>query len=121
MPKVTQDTELQERLKSFLLERGLSIPQAANELGVDRVSLWRFSTTGRALKSKRAEYKNALDRATSIKTETSAAVSFRENSVGSQVPIEDRELRRIRQACESVLRLLDVYEGRFNGSTYQRH
>lgn len=121
MPKVARDAELHERLKNFLLERGLSVAQAAKEFGVDRVSLWRFSATGKALENKKAEYKKALDRATSIKTETNTTVSFRENLVRSKVSIEDRELRRIRQACESVLRLLDVYEGRFSSSTYQRH
>lgn len=120
MPKVAQDVELQEQLNAFLRERGITPAKAAKEFGVDRVSLWRFSTTGKAREDKKAEYRNALARAAHQKSETSVAVSVKENRLGSQVSVGDRELRRIRQACECVLKLLDAYEVHFSGSADQR-
>ncbi len=112
MPKVAPDTALQNRLNAFLQERGISVAKAAKEFGFDRVSLWRFSNTGMARGDRRAEYKSALDRATCSESETNVAVAVKENGVRPQVSVGDRELRRIRQACECVLKLLDAYEGR---------
>lgn len=115
MPKVTQDVELQARLNEYLQVRGISVQRAATEFGVDRVSLWRFCTTGKARRDKRAEYRVALDRAMSLKSETSVSVEREVKKVKPKVSVGDRELRRIRQACESVLKLLDAYEGSLSG------
>lgn len=120
MPRVAQDVELQARLNEYLRARGISVPRAATEFGVDRVSLWRFSTTGKARRDKRAEYRDALDRAIYLKSETDVSVSHEVKKVKPEVSVGDRELRRIRQACESVLRLLDAYEGSLSGSAHQR-
>lgn len=120
MPKVAQDVELQTRLNEYLQARGISVPHAATEFGVDRVSLWRFCATGKARRDKRAEYRDALDRAMSVKSETAVAVAHEVNRVKPEVSVGDRELRRIRQACESVLKLLDAYEGNLSGSAHQR-
>ncbi|MEH6461715.1 hypothetical protein V7714_17620 [Chitinimonas sp. JJ19] len=108
MPKVVPDVELQTRLNAFIKQRGISIAKAAKEFEVDRVSLWRFSSTGRALDAQRTEYREALNRATQNQTETPRIVAL--PGAEQQVAVEAHELERIRQICESVLKLVDAYE-----------
>jgi len=115
MPKVEQDVSLQQRLNAFLVEVGMSVPEAAAAFGVNRISLWRFSRTGKALATRRDSYLRALDRATNVKRHSAVFVSDKDGKTMPKL-VGDRELLRIRKACESVLRLLDAYESQLGGS-----
>jgi|GEM_PF-6024773 len=112
VPKVAQDDELRTQLQQFIQASQMSIPQAARELGVDRVSLWRFLTTGKARKDRRQVYHASLARLRLEKTETKIPVSVSlPERVTTPLPVHARELRHIRRVCDSLLRMLDAYEG----------
>ena len=112
MPKVAQDDELRTQLQQFIQANEMSIPQAARELGVDRVSLWRFLSTGKARKDRRQVYHASLARLRLEKTETTSAGSVSLSKRATMPPpVHARELLHIRRVCDSLLRLLDAYEG----------
>jgi hypothetical protein len=111
MPKVQPDPGLQQELKSFMSLHG-SVAAAAIALDVDRTTLWRFLGTGRARLDIKEQYRNALDRL-KTNTATDVAVLVAETETEKERPtkeLKDRELHLIRQACESVLALIDAYQ-----------
>jgi hypothetical protein len=110
MPKVEQDRPLQSRLQEFVAKHG-SVRSAAQVLGVNHASLGRFLESGMAIAGTRREYSAALERE-AAKSGTTVAVPVADVAVGGRLQLAERELRQIRRTCESVLALLDAYEGR---------
>lgn len=108
MPKVEQDLPLQRRLQEFV-DRHRSVRSAAHLLGVNHSSLSRFLESGMAVAGTRREYSAALDRE-AARSETPVADSVADVAVSGH-RLAERELRQIRRTCESVLALLDAYEG----------
>lgn len=116
MPKCEVDPVLQDQMRRFMSENGLTVSGAAAQLGVDRTTFWRFCDSGRARDDTRALYREAL-----AKRNKDAAARVADDAVDTDVlavqarsavqgALADRELRLIRKACEGVLALLDVYE-----------
>lgn len=110
MPKVVPDGDLQTRVKLYIEARGISVRTAAERLGVSNSSLSRFCKTGMALDAKRLQYQLALDREVGHESETDNGGPAWDNRSVRPFLMDDRELRRIRQVCESVIKLLDAYE-----------
>ncbi|MGN6828579.1 hypothetical protein [Paucibacter sp. M5-1] len=118
MPKCDFDPVLQDQLKRYVSERMLSVRAAAAELDVEHSVLSRFIKLGKARADTKARFRAALrERAT--ETATAVAVSA-DSATGVRQLIRgdvlaERELRQIRSACESVLRLVDAYEAQLAG------
>lgn len=116
MPKCEVDSVLQDQVHRFVSEKGLTVNGAATLLGVNRTTFWRFHETGEALGSTRARIREAL-----ANRKKCTAASLADDAVGTNVSenqtsplrqgvLADRELKQIRNACEGVLALLNVYE-----------
>lgn len=116
MPKVVPDADLQTRVKLFIEEHQISVRAASARWGVSNSSLSRFCKTGMALDAKKSLYRRALEREVKRKSGTSGASTTWDNQHVQPLLVEDRELRRIRQACESVIKLLDAYESSLGGA-----
>ncbi len=121
MPKCAVDSVLLEQMHCFIRENRLTVSGAAARLGVDRTTLWRFCSSGKARDDTKALYQEAL-----LKRNVIAGGYVSDDAVdadalavqapsGSQGLLADRELKRIRRACEGVLALLDVYEAQQMG------
>lgn len=119
MPRCEVDSLLQDDVRRFVKESGLTVNGVATLLAVNRTTFWRFHETGEALTSTRARIREAL--ANRIKrTEGGVAdgavhqvdrgASMRLERARLQGSLTGRELRQIRKACEGVLMLLNVYE-----------
>lgn len=123
MPKCEVDSALQEQVRRFMSENGLTVSGAAVRLGVGRTTFWRFCDSGRARSDTRALYREALEKrnintATNVADSTDSLVG--QARIAMQGGLADSELRLIRKACESVLALLDVYEAQSLGKEIER-
>lgn len=121
MPKCEVDSVLLEKMHRFMRENRLTVSGTAAMLGVDRTTLWRFCDSGRARDDTKALYQEALSKRNTIAggcvsddAVDAGALAVQARS-GLQGLLADRELRRIRRACEGVLALLDVYEAQQMG------
>ena len=122
MPKCEIDLALQEQLRLFQSENRLSVSGAAEKLGVERSTLWRFCNSGRARDDTRAVYREALAKFSSNAAADVADVADVAVNVDAgqprrvlQASFADSELGLIRRTCETVLALLDAYEARASG------
>jgi hypothetical protein len=117
MPKCPGDFALQDQMRRFIHERGLTVCGAADLLEVDRTTLWRFCRTAMAREDTRARYRVALANcnenvAVAVADNVQAVGPVSQPSSPVQGALAVRDLRQIRRACEGVLALLDVYESR---------
>lgn len=112
MPKVAPDVDLQKRVLLFIKEQEISVRKVAQRWSVSNSSLSRFCKTGMALDAMRFQYRRALDREVRRKNETNGTSLNGDNRHVQPLLVRDHEMRRIRLACESVIKLLDAYEGR---------
>lgn len=116
MPKCEVDTLLQDQVRHFVSENGLTVNGAATLLGVNRTTFWRFHETGGALSSTRSRIREALanrnKHATVRVTDDAVRAGERRHQARSlpRGARANRELKQIRKACEVVLALLNVYE-----------
>lgn len=105
-------------MRRFISEHRLSVSGAAAMFGVERSSLWRFCQSGMARGDTKARYREALaTRATKSATGVAdfAQLPASQPLLGTQELLGERELRRIRAACEGVLALLNAYEAQSGG------
>jgi acylphosphatase len=121
MPKVAPDLSLQKQVQLYIQEQEISVRKVAELWGVSNSSLSRFCKTGKALEVQRRQYRRALERDAGQKRGTNGAAVTEDNGEVQPLVIGDSELRRIRQACESVLKLLDAYERNFDGAKSTGH
>lgn len=116
MPKCEADHVLQDQVRRFMKENGLSASGAAGKLGVDRTTFWRFCDSGRAHKNTRILYREALENRNKNATNFDVNDAIETDTLAGQVllaargVLADHELKLIRKACEGLLALLDVYE-----------
>lgn len=113
MPKCEVDLVLQGQLRLFMSENRLSVSGAAEELGVERSTFWRFCQSGRARGDTRALYREALSKCSNDAVGDAADVADVSPGSVSRVlrsGLAGLELKRIRRACETVLALLDICE-----------
>lgn len=118
MPKCEVDLVLQGRLRLFMSENRLSVSGAAERLGVERSTFWRFCQSGRARGDTRALYREALEKCSSDAVGGVADVAdFDTGAAGRalRAGLAGLELRRIRRVCETVLALLDICEAQASG------
>lgn len=116
MPKCEPDHALQDQVRRFMNEKGLTISGAAVKLEVERTNFWRFCNSGKARDDTKALYRKALEKCNKHSA-TNVAVNEIKSDVlsiqvrpASQGALADSELKLIRKACEGILALLDVYE-----------
>lgn len=113
MPKCATDPVLLEQMIDFIREHQLTVSAAATHLGVDRTTLWRFCTSGKAREDTKALYRESLIKCNTI-TATNTAhhkelIEGRKH-LALQETLTERQLNQIRKACEGVLALLVAYE-----------
>lgn len=116
MPKVQRDNQLLARVTIFIAKSGGCSP-AAQRLGVDRVTLWRFAQTGSALARTRERIKEQLALAES---ETNSISDSALELLGTQSSIPLGELRGIRKMCERMLAWVDKMEPQMLAVATQR-
>lgn len=121
MPKCEADPVLQDQVRCFMIENGLTVSGAAVRLGVERTTFWRFCDSGRARVETRARYREALQKCNKNATIFAADDAIEKGALLAQARLVPRgglanhELKLIRKACEGVLALLDVYEAQSLG------
>lgn len=124
MPKCEVDLALQGQLRLFMSENRLSVSGAAQKLGVERSTFWRFCQSGRARGDTRALYREALEKCsgnTVVDVADVADVADVSPAPVSRVlhaGLAGLELKRIRRACETVLALLDICEAQASGREF---
>jgi hypothetical protein len=116
MPKCEVDSALQDQVRDFVSESKLTVSGAAKILGVDRTTFWRFYNTGKARDDTKVQFRDALANRNKKAARPAADDSHRADAMGGQMgpqlpgDLTDREIRRLRRACEGVLTLLNAYE-----------
>ena len=115
MPKCATDPILLEQMVDFIRENQLTIRAAATQLGVDRTTLWRFCTSGKARGDTKALYRESLKKRNTITATNNTHQHHEELIEGRkhlalQETLTERQLNQIRKACEGVLALLVAYE-----------
>lgn len=118
MPKCEVDLVLQGQLHLFMSENRLSVSGAAEKLGVERSTFWRFCQSGRARGDTRALYREALKKCINgAVTDVSDVADTKPRAISrtQHTGLAGLELKRIRRACETVLALLDICETQASG------
>lgn len=116
MPKCEVDFALQDQVRRFVRDNGLTVNGAATLLGVNRTTFWRFHETGEALGRTKVRIRDAI-----ANRNNRAAVRVADDAVASDATelqfrplpegaLADREIKQIRKACEGLLTLLNAYE-----------
>ncbi|WP_141100952.1 hypothetical protein [Roseateles aquatilis] len=106
MPSVTRDNHLLSRVAAFILLTG-SVASAARQLGVNRVTLWRFANSGCAISRTRL----ALDRSLSaLQSETAGTGVAEQQKPHASRPGLAPELQGLRDLCTRVVSLIDALE-----------
>lgn len=107
MPKVAQDSQLVERVLVFAKACG-GIGNAAERLGMDRSSLWRFCQSGgRAIERTRSRLIEGLARENNATSQPENATPDVARSVTPEIPLED--LARMRAFFQTMVALVDAY------------
>ena len=106
MPSVTRDNHLLSRVEALITLTG-SVSSAARQLGVNRVTLWRFSNSGRAISRTRSE----LDRRLSaLQSETPGTEVAEQRKPQGEREGLALEVRGLRDLCARVVALIDAIE-----------
>lgn len=115
MPKCEVDDVLQDQVRRFVRDNGLTVSGAGMLLGINRTTFWRFHESGEALGGTRARIRQALEKR-NMRTEDrvaddAVAVEGKQRQVRSMLrDVPERDLVQIRKACEGVLALLNAYD-----------
>lgn len=112
MPKLSKDVKLHQDVQNFVKAAG-TVSQAARELGVDRVTLWRFYHSGCALDRTRHALSQAISRNKSVTTENLAHETTTTRTTPRVVSEED--LRTMRSICNGMMTLIEMYEQQLSG------
>jgi len=107
MPKLKKDDKLHQDVQNFVQAAG-GLPQAAQQLGVGRVTLWRFCKTGCAIDRTRHRLSQGISRNKSATTESPAY-----ETTTTQAPprfVSDGDLKTMRLFCNGMMALIDMYE-----------
>jgi len=107
MPKLKKDDKLHQDVRSYVQAAG-GLPQAAQQLGVGRVTLWRFCKTGCALDRTRHRLSQGISRNKSATTESPT-----QETTTTQTPprfVSDEDLKTMRLFCNSMMALIDMHE-----------
>lgn len=107
MPKVQKDNALLRSIQMIVTEcKGYS--RAAKRLDIDKMMVWRFCTTGRAIERNRARLADAVKRYKS----DSKSISIDEELLhfASRDKVTSDDLRVIRHFCQKMISLVDAYE-----------
>lgn len=108
MPRVLEDVKLRDEVRQFVSDTG-SISKAAQLLGFDRTTLWRFHNTGCALEQTRLKIQAALKRNESATNASSH--SGTESIPGKDLaPVLGDELKVMRAFCQKMLAMIDMFE-----------
>jgi len=107
MPKLKKDDKLHQDVQNFVQAAG-GLPQAARQLGVNRVTLWRFCHTGCAIDRTRHKLSQGISRNKSATSEYTA----HETSTIQTAPrfVSDEDLKTMRLFCNGMMALIDMYE-----------
>lgn len=107
MPKLKKDDKLHQDVQNYVQAVG-GLPQAAQQLGVGRVTLWRFCKTGCALDRTRHSLSQGISRNKSATTESPT-----QETTTTQTPprfVSDEDLKTMRLFCNGMMALIDMYE-----------
>lgn len=108
MPKVLEDVKLRDEVRQFVSNAG-SISKAAQILGFDRTTLWRFHSTGCALEQTRLKIQAALKR--NVSATNAAQRNSTESTLGKDLaPVLGDELKVMRAFCQKMLAMIDMFE-----------
>ena len=107
MPKVQKDDVLLRSIQAIVNECG-SCSRAARRLGVDKMTVWRFCTSGRAIERNRVRLADAVKRYEN----ESSSVSIDEKLLhfANRDKVSADDLRVIRNFCQKMIALVDAYE-----------
>jgi len=107
MPKVEKDHVLLRSIQT-IVEDCNGYGPAAKRLGVDKMTVWRFCTSGRAIERNRARLAAAAKRYESESHGTDIIKRLLHFANPDKVTADD--LRAIRNFCQKMIALVDAYE-----------
>lgn len=108
MPKVKEDLDLVSKTRD-LVDRLGSLGVAAQHVGMDKTTLWRFLKNGRAIEKNR----ELLRRALGVQQKEMQSASGEQNAKKSETAAARQlphDLQRIRAMCQSMMVVIDMYE-----------